>query len=103
MIKRVIKKSGKKEIFSKIKVKKSIKRAVENARVPEHLKQLIIEETVSELLERLERFDETTTAQIRDIILLKLQQMDPAVVTAWIAYELQKITEEAAREKRARL
>ncbi len=98
MQKKVIKKSGKREKFSRNKLKRSLARAVKDARVPEYLKHTIIEETTYDLLQYVNSFDEVTTAKIRDIILFKLQQMHPAVVMAWIAYELQKISEQVPKE-----
>jgi len=98
MQKKVIKKSGKSEKFNKNKIKKSLARAVKEARIPAYLKHTIIEETTYDLLQYVNNFDEVTTAKIRDIILFKLQQMHPAVVMAWIAYELQKISEQIPKE-----
>ena len=100
MVKKVIKKSGKKEKFNPNKTKRSIKRTVKDAKVPEYLKPTIIEETVNQVLAYLESVNEVTTAEIRDLILFKLQKMHPAVVKAWIAYEINKISKSYPKKKK---
>ncbi|MFH1592084.1 MAG: ATP cone domain-containing protein [Candidatus Woesearchaeota archaeon] len=90
MAKKVIKKSGKKQKFSAKKIKRSVKKAVKDARLPEHLHETVIDETVKEIIDYLGSISEVTTAEIRDLVLLRLQ-VHPSVVKAWIAYELKKL------------
>ncbi len=91
MAKKVIKKSGKKEKFNVKKIKKSIGYATKQAYLPKKIQETVIRKTLEEIMPYLDSFDEITTAEIRDLILQKLEQMHPAVVKAWIAYEMKKI------------
>jgi len=92
MIKKVIKKSGKKQKFSQKKLERSIKLAAKQARLSLQTQKVILEKTLNKALSYLDSFDEVTTAQIRDLVLQQLNSMNKAVVKAWLSYEIKKIS-----------
>ena len=93
MVKRVIKKNGKKQKFSSKKIKKSIIKAASGAKRNKKLRERIANTITEHILYELEDFDELTTARIRDMVLKELDSMDRATFKAWIAYELKKMRE----------
>ncbi len=90
MQKKVIKKSGKKQGFDSEKVRKSIKKACKKCNVPKSRLKSVEDKILKEIMKIAEK-REITTAEIRDIILRDLSSLDPAVVRAWIAFEILKI------------
>lgn len=90
MPKGVIKKSGKKQRFDSKKIKRCIGKVCERARIPKKKTEEIEKEIVDEIVGLAEK-KELTTAEIRDIVLRDLSKLDPAVVRAWIAFEIMKI------------
>ena len=92
MAKVVIKKSGKKQKFNPKKIKKSIEYAAKQSRISKRVQEAVIKKTIKEVFTYLDTVNESTTAQIRDIILQKLNSLNPAVVRAWLAYEMQKLS-----------
>ncbi len=91
MVKEVIKKSGKKQKFSSTKIKRSIELAAQEANLPPSLRQKIARKITADILLTLEDFDVVTTGKIRDAVLEQLDREEPAVLKAWLAYEIRKI------------
>ena len=92
MAKTVIKKNGKKQKFNQKKLQRSIKLAAEQVKLTSGIQNTIVKKTMKEVLFYLDSIDEVTTAQIRDIVLYHLRSMNPAVVRAWLAYEMMKLS-----------
>jgi len=90
MVKKIIKKSGKKQKFDAKKIRKCIGKACGDARISKEKAKKVEERILKKILEIAEK-REMTSAEIRDIVLRDLSALDPAVVRAWIAYEIMKI------------
>ena len=92
MVKKVIKKNGKKQKFDSKKIKKSVEKACKDCKRKISKKKIkeaedkIINEVTAVLKKR-----EMTSAEIRDIALKNLDMLDPAVVRAWIVYEILRL------------
>ncbi len=90
MINKVIKKSGKKQKFDPKKIKICIDKACKKAKIKRELIKKEEEKILKEIL-KIARKREITTAEIRDIVLRDLSQLDPALVRGWFAFEILKI------------
>ena len=90
MVKKVIKKDGKKQGFDSKKIKKCLTKACKGRKISKtQLKKL--ENKILKEVTELSYDGEITTAQIRDIVLKNLNRLHPALVKAWIAYEILKL------------
>jgi len=90
MVKKVIKKSGKKQKFDAKKVKGCIKKACKESQVDKKRIKGVEDQILKEVLEIVNK-REITTAEIRDVVLRDLSALDPSVVRAWIAFEIMKL------------
>ena len=90
MIHRVIKKSGKKQKFDEKKIKKCINNVCREVKLEKNKVKKKEDAILKEVL-KIAKKREITTAEIRDIILKDLSQVDPAVARAWFAFEIFKI------------
>jgi len=90
MVKKVIKKSGKKQKFDSKKIRKSIEKACKECKISKKRIEKEEEKILKEVLEIAEKRG-VTTAEIRDIVLRDLSDLDPSVVRAWIAFEIMKL------------
>ena len=86
----IIKKSGKKQKFDSRKIRRCINKACVSARLSRKKVKKVEEEALQTIHEILEK-REMTTAEIRDIVLHHLELLDPAVVRAWITYEMLRL------------
>ena len=98
-VKRVIKKSGKKQIFSSKKLRKSIDNAAKEAKVEKKRRERIEEEITEVVEELIELNGELTTSEIRDIVLMRLEKMESAVARAWLVFEMIERQKKAAKGK----
>ena len=90
MVKKVIKKSGKKQVFDSKKIKRCISKLCKSTKLSKNEADVVKDEILQEVLDIAEK-REITTAEIRDIALRNLNTLDPAVVRAWIAFEILKL------------
>ena len=85
----VIKSNGKKEQFSKQKVRKSVENAVKDAGFSPQEKMNVIEHASQDVSQMAQNQDEIQTRQIRDTVINDLEQDDQQVANAWKQYERQ--------------
>lgn len=90
MIKEVIKKGGKREIFDLNKIKKSLILAVEKTNLSPEEKNEIVERVTEEVLKFLEEKKKIFTAEIEAKIILELEKLAPQAVQIWQEYRYQK-------------
>ncbi|MCZ3365244.1 MULTISPECIES: ATP cone domain-containing protein [Methanobacterium] len=85
----VIKSNGKREQFSKQKVKNAVENAVKDAGFSPQEKMNVIEHASQDAAQMAQGKDEIQTRQIRDTVLNDLEQDDQQVANAWKQYERQ--------------
>lgn len=91
MIKKVIKKGGKKEPFQKEKIETSLKKAIESTKIEKKESKEIFEKTMKELEGFLVKKREITTAEIEAKILLILENIAPEIAQSWRDYRRKKV------------
>jgi transcriptional regulator NrdR family protein len=90
MAKFVIKRDGSKEEFDYRKIKESLKRAVEDAQVPQKRKQELVDQILSIIVQKAGEKKVIKTQEIRDKILQELDLIQPAAAKAWKKFEQKK-------------
>lgn len=87
MTRKVVKKSGQIEDYNEEKIKKSLEKACKDANIPEYRKNEIINNILDTLNIILKDRDVVKTYEIREIILAKLDEIEPSVADCWRNYE----------------
>jgi transcriptional regulator NrdR family protein len=88
----VIKRNGKKELFSEQKVKNSVESAVKDAGYNVNAKKRLIDKTLKDVNQAVQGKKEISSAKIRNIVINDLEQEwdedQVPVARAWRNYEL---------------
>ena len=88
----VIKRDGKKEPFSKEKIKNSIKSAVKSAGFKTESQKRLIDKALNDINQAIQGKNEISSSKIRNIIINDLEQdlyeNEVPIVRAWQNYEL---------------
>jgi transcriptional regulator NrdR family protein len=87
MAKQVVKKDGKKEVFSSEKIMDSISSAADETELSDDMKNQIVEEVSGMVIDFANSKKTITTKEIREKILSELDSREPAVSAAWRAYD----------------
>ena len=90
----VIKKDGSREPFDPEKIRNSIRSAANMTDLSEERKNEIVEQVTKKVLEMAGESEVIETSEIRDKILLELDQIELSVANAWREYESKKGKEE---------
>jgi transcriptional regulator NrdR family protein len=83
----VIKADGTKEPFNSEKIMGAISAAATEANLSEEMKNEIVEEVSSTVIQFAESRETVTTAGIKKRILNELDRLEPSVSAAWRAYD----------------
>lgn len=91
---KIIKRNGKKTDFDLKKVRGAIKSAFEDAKLPLKDKAEEIEDLVKEVKEIAEEKGEIHAERIREIVLSRLDDIEPRAAEAWRRYDREKKSRE---------
>lgn len=83
----VTKRDGSKEDFKPEKIKSSIRKAAQAARLPEDRIEEVVEQVSGAVIEELREREEIATTEIRGKVLTHLDTLVPAVSEAWRKYD----------------
>ncbi len=90
MANQVIKGDSTKEAFDENKLRKSIEGAGTDANLPADRISVVVNQVAGAVLELAAGKEEIATAELRDFILGKLDQVEPAMAAAWRKYKQEK-------------
>lgn len=102
MAKEVIKRGGKKEPFKPEKLKKSIRKACVDARVPRAKIKRIVSKVSAPVLKFARKRKTIGYAVLRKKVLTGLKKVEPKAVKSWMKYEKRRRARRAARRKAIR-
>ncbi len=92
MITNVVKRDGTKEPFDAGKIKKAIEATAMEAGIAKERGEEVAAMVTRSIVKILEGREEVPTTEIRERILGQLQELEPSVSQAWLAYDTQHKT-----------
>jgi transcriptional regulator NrdR family protein len=100
MAKEVIKRGGKKEAFKAEKIKRSIRAACRDARLPVKRIKTVVNKVSRPVLKFCRTRKTVATATLKKKILSQLAKVEPAAAKAWRKYDQRRRARRAARRRK---
>lgn len=100
MAKEVIKRSGKREPFQAEKIRRSIRKACQEARVPRARIKRVVSKVAGPVLRFAAKRKTIRTSVLRTKVLTGLRKAEPTAWKAWMRYDKRRRARRRARRRR---